>query len=115
MKKTIAFSIMTFAVFMIASECPAGDYFQYSTTNGRTTNHTYIDNRTGATYGGSSVRNGNTTYHNTPGYYGHSTTNGNITTHTYIDRRTGAVTGGSSWRNGNTTYHYGNPPPHPYN
>jgi hypothetical protein len=114
MKKILAFSIMTLAVLVIALQCPAGDYFQYSTTTGRTTLHTYVYNHTVATYGGNSVQNGNTTYHNMPGYYGYSTTTGNITMHTYIDRHTGAVTGGSSWRNGNTTYHYGSPPPHPY-
>ena len=114
MKNFLALFTTTLAFLMIASVCPAGDHLQYSTTNGGTTNHTYVDNRTGATYGGYSTQSGNTTYHNTPGYYGYSTTNGNITMHTYVDRRTGAVTGGSSWRNGNTTYHYGSPPPHPY-
>jgi hypothetical protein len=115
MKKRLIFLIVAFALLTIASQCPAGGYFQYSTTNGRTTHHTYVDNRTGATYGGNSTQYGNTTHHNMPGYSGYSITTGNITMHTYIDRQTGAVTGGSSWRYGNTTYHYGSSPPHPYN
>ena len=114
MKRIFIFLIMIFSIAWFSSICAAGDYFQYSTTNGRITNHTYIDNQTGTTYGGNTIRYGNSSHHNTPRYYGSSTTIGNITIHTYVDRRTGAVTGGSSWKYGSTTYHYGNPPPHPY-
>jgi hypothetical protein len=114
MKQILIILVVFFASACFNSLCVAGDYFQYSTTNGRITNHTYVDNQSGATHGGSTTSYGNTHYHNTPNYSGSSITNGNITLHTYTDKRTGAVTGGSSWRYGNTTYYFGNPPPHPY-